>query len=171
MRLSPQGRRTDGPVYCAFCQDCAAHQLHSRAVTASLLVRLRGRPVRQCNRKHKSFELGGTARKILRSSRSRHRLLRGSVERQRLDQSRDFSGPLRVTLRKPRRSYLDLDRRSNPRAARKPLRRLYRDTDQDSDFACHVTEVQKMRDRKGQQASPQDGCHHIQTNTRRHRNG
>lgn len=44
-------------------------------------------------------------------------------------------------------------------------------THQSSNFLPHGEEIEQVRDRKGQEASPQDGRHHVQASTRRDRNG
>jgi len=43
-------------------------------------------------------------------------------------------------------------------------------THQSSNFLPHGEEIEQVRDRKGQEASPQDGRHHVQASTRRDRN-
>src|SRR5260370_30452363 len=44
-------------------------------------------------------------------------------------------------------------------------------TYQSSNFLSHGAEIEQVRDRKGQKASPENGRHHVQANTRRDRNG
>lgn len=39
-----------------------------------------------------------------------------------------------------------------------------------SDFLPHGADIEQVRDRKGQEASPQNGRHHVQANARRDRN-